>query len=537
MVGIVSELTGYPPELLDVDLDLEADLGVDTVKQAEIFAAIREHYGVARDDSRQAARLSHPDPRHRLDPRQNRGDHGRKSAEHRHRRCGTDAVAVDSPRSTATSPPPTGSRGGCRYPCCGRTLAACVPTGVTLGAGTRVAVMRDHGGVADALITRLTRLGVDVVAMRPDDDIDTVLADARSTACTGWRRSTTRAASRTWTSPAGERRCGAGYATSTRRCDGCTSAARSWSSPPAWADTTATTRPGATCPLGGAVTGFAKAYRRERPDALVKAVDFPVSRKTAALADVLVDETLRDPGCVEVGHAGGPALGRRPGGAPVPRPHEAGEVLGPDPVFVVTGAAGSIVSAITADLAAAWRGTFHLLDLTPEPDPADPICAGTSKTGTGSRPRLAARMRRAGRAPDAGADRAGAGALRAAAGRAGRGPRRRGRRAGTAHYHSVDLTDAGAVEKVIAQVRDTSGRIDVLLHAAGVEISHALPDKEPREFDLVLGVKGDGLFNVLHAVGDAAARRRRGVQLGGRPVRQRRADRLQRRQRPAVQDA
>ena len=51
MVGIVSELTGYPPELLDVDLDLEADLGVDTVKQAEIFAAIREHFGVARDDT------------------------------------------------------------------------------------------------------------------------------------------------------------------------------------------------------------------------------------------------------------------------------------------------------------------------------------------------------------------------------------------------------------------------------------------------------------------------------------------------------
>ena len=51
MVGIVSELTGYPPDLLDVDLDLEADLGVDTVKQAEVFAAIREHYGVARDDS------------------------------------------------------------------------------------------------------------------------------------------------------------------------------------------------------------------------------------------------------------------------------------------------------------------------------------------------------------------------------------------------------------------------------------------------------------------------------------------------------
>ena len=51
VVGVVSQLTGYPPELLDLDLDLEADLGVDTVKQAEIFAAIREHFGVARDDS------------------------------------------------------------------------------------------------------------------------------------------------------------------------------------------------------------------------------------------------------------------------------------------------------------------------------------------------------------------------------------------------------------------------------------------------------------------------------------------------------
>ena len=49
---------------------------------------------------------------------------------------------------------------------------------------------------------------------------------------------------------------------------------------------------GATSPLGGAVVGFAKSYQRECPDVLVKAVDFPASRKTSALADVLVDETL-----------------------------------------------------------------------------------------------------------------------------------------------------------------------------------------------------------------------------------------------------
>ena len=54
----------------------------------------------------------------------------------------------------------------------------------------------------------------------------------------------------------------------------------------------------------------------------------------------------------------------------------------------------------------------------------------------------------------------------------------------------------------MGEVRDTSGRVDVLLHAAGLEISRSLPDKEPREYDLVFDVKSDGWFNVLHAMGD-----------------------------------
>ncbi len=41
--------TGYPAEMLGLDLDLEADLGIDTVKQVEIFAKTREQFGIARD--------------------------------------------------------------------------------------------------------------------------------------------------------------------------------------------------------------------------------------------------------------------------------------------------------------------------------------------------------------------------------------------------------------------------------------------------------------------------------------------------------
>ncbi|MGZ4211542.1 MAG: beta-ketoacyl synthase N-terminal-like domain-containing protein, partial [Actinomycetota bacterium] len=51
VLGLVAEKTGYPADMLELDLDLEADLGVDTVKQAEIFVALRETYGIPRDDA------------------------------------------------------------------------------------------------------------------------------------------------------------------------------------------------------------------------------------------------------------------------------------------------------------------------------------------------------------------------------------------------------------------------------------------------------------------------------------------------------
>src|ERR1051325_3817256 len=52
VLALVVEKTGYPKDMLDLELDLEADLGVDTVKQAEMFAAIREMYNIPRDESR-----------------------------------------------------------------------------------------------------------------------------------------------------------------------------------------------------------------------------------------------------------------------------------------------------------------------------------------------------------------------------------------------------------------------------------------------------------------------------------------------------
>ena len=257
---------------------------------------------------------------------------------------------------------------------------------------------------------------------------------------------------------------------------------------------------GATAPLGGSVTGFTKAYKRERPDALVKAVDFEAGRDAAEIAALLIDETLRDPGAIEIGyrHAQRWTVGLEERPAADGQP---GMTLDKDSVFLVTGAAGSIVSAITADLAAASGGTFYLLDLVPEPDAGNPDLKRFATDKEALKRDLFARIQARGeRATPALVEKELASLERAKAARDAIDAVRAA--GGTAHYYSVNLTDGDAVAKVIADVRQRSGRIDVLLHAAGIDRSHALPDKDPREFDLVFDVKSDGLFHLLHAIGD-----------------------------------
>jgi NAD(P)-dependent dehydrogenase (short-subunit alcohol dehydrogenase family) len=254
---------------------------------------------------------------------------------------------------------------------------------------------------------------------------------------------------------------------------------------------------GATAPLGGAVTGFVKAYWRERPDVLAKAVDFPDSRKTAALADALIEETLCDPGAVEIGRAGGRrwTVGLRE----VPfGDGSGGMTLGSETVFAVTGAAGAIVSAIVADLAKVSGGTFHLIDVTTEPDPADPDLIQFAADRDGFKKTIAARLAADGTRPTpvlierelSRCERLQSALIAIQAVRAA---------GGKAYYHEADLTDPKAVAKVMAGIRDQDGRVDVLVHAAGLDISRAVADKEPREYDLVFDVKSDGLFNLLHA--------------------------------------
>jgi acyl transferase domain-containing protein/NAD(P)-dependent dehydrogenase (short-subunit alcohol dehydrogenase family) len=519
VLDIVAEKTGYPKEMLDLDLDLEADLGIDTVKQAEMFAAIRAAYKIPRDENlklRDFPTLAHVikfarEGQMKLAPT--------PASE----TSGEPDVTPKPPVSAAPTAPARALPNLTSLEAANRiprrvpvptprpSLAISKPTAVKLGRGSRVVIMSDAGGVGDALAQQLRGMEVEVLSIEHAPDTAAVadllkkwmaagpiqgiywlpaldkekrLADMDAAA---WheairvRVKLLYASMRTLyqqIAPTGT------FLVSATRLGGMHGYDEA----------------GAFAPLGGAVVGFTKTYQRERIDALVKAVDFEAERNPSDIAKLLIAESLRDPGAVEIGHRGDQrwtvGLQEKPAADGQP-----GFVLNPDTVFAVTGAAGSIVSAITADLAAASGGTFYLLDLVPEPDPNNPDLKRFVSDRDGLKRDLFARMQARGeRATPALVEKELAALERAqAAVSAIEAVRAAG---GTAHYFSVNLADADAVATVIEQVRKRSGRIDVLLHAAGLERSHFLPDKEPAEFDLVFDVKSDGWFNLLHAIGD-----------------------------------
>jgi acyl carrier protein/NAD(P)-dependent dehydrogenase (short-subunit alcohol dehydrogenase family) len=555
VLRIVSEQTGYPTDMLDLDLDLEADLGIDTVKQAEMFAAIRTAYDIPRDDELQLR--DYPTLAHTIQfvydrrpasevPTARSAPDVPGTSEATTAEAGTGTALVDASSAeaesgmasfdatakfSATVAPPDATAASERtspdapaaavprrapLPLLRPALQWCKPTGVTLEAGKRVLVMMDRGGVGKALVGRLQKLGVETLVVDRTRDADTLNGCISAWKATGpvhgvywlsaldeeatiaemnleqWRAETHARVKllyhtmRSLYNDIGEKGT---FLVSAARLGG----------------QHGYDAAGAVAPLGGAVTGFTKAFKREKTDALVKAVDFEASRKTAAFADLLIDETLKDPGVLEVGYQDGLRWTIGLADAPIDDTKPASVSLNADTVFVITGAAGGIVSAITADLATASGGTFHLLDLAPAPDGDDPEVTLFASDKQALKRDLFERLKAQGERVtpimveqelDAIERRHAAHSAITAIEKAG----------GTAHYHSVNMLDGPAMAAVMKNIADTSGRIDVLLHAAGLEISRSLPKKEPAEFERVFDVKSDGWFNLMSNLGNMPLR-------------------------------
>jgi NAD(P)-dependent dehydrogenase (short-subunit alcohol dehydrogenase family) len=507
--------------MLDLDSDLEADLGIDTVKQAETFAAIRQAFDIPfqenlklrdyptlasviefvytmRPDLRIGARSDSPPP--------------------------ASAPAPGAPIQAAPVRPAVKTIGSLEdadkmprrvpVPALRPSLDWCKPTGVTLDEKSRVVVMLDQGGVGKKLVEKLQKRGVTTLVVEPG-----IATDALEAQLKGWQNEAP--IQGVYWLPAldveqtiEEMTLDEWRELNRLRVKNLYTAMRAFYDSVTGPNTflVSATRlgglhgygpTGATAPLGGAVVGFTKAYNMEQimreggKGLTVKAVDFEPSRKTVEPADQLIGETLFDPGVVEVGYFEGQRYTVTLEEAPA-KDGNPGMTLDKETIFVITGAAGGITSAITADLAVHSSGVFYLLDLVQAPARDDKHVALFRQGRETLKNALIAEARDAGEKPTPkqiddkimGIERSEA-ALRAIEAVEAAG--------GTAYYYSLDLRDGEKVTAVVDDIRQRHGKIDVLLHAGGLLIDRTLPNKEPHQFALVFDIKADGFFSLLKA--------------------------------------
>jgi acyl transferase domain-containing protein/NAD(P)-dependent dehydrogenase (short-subunit alcohol dehydrogenase family)/acyl carrier protein len=512
VLELVAGKTGYPRDMLELDLDLEADLGIDTVKQAEVFALVREAFSIPRQDD--VKLRDYPTLRHVI------------GFVNKYLPAAAPVAPAAPPVSAPTAPAATIAAparvvaegpspfvsGLLRRPVVilRPPLDSCKKTGVRLEKGSRVVVVADSEGAGKLLCEQLESRGVQVLRIdaRPERaEIEAALhtwAQAGSVSGLYFLPALDRSAPLSDIDLVQFRKLyrdrvlllhGAARGLYETLNPGCfvVSATRMGGQHGYGAA-------GASNPVGGAVTGFTKTLRRERPDLLAKAVDFEDGASAEMIARALLDETERDPGAVEIGYAGGlrVTVGLEVMQA-LPTDGKPPVKLDQNTVFAVTGGAGAITVAIVRDLAAASCGTFYLLDARAMPPESEHALLEIVIKDREAAKRLVFERIKAekGRATPAQVEEKlfdlerQAGILEAL-----RGVEQAG---GRAFYRQVDVLDGAAVKAVVDNIRAESGRIDVILHAAGLERSRSLDRKPVEEFDLVFRVKADGLFNLMAA--------------------------------------
>lgn len=502
----VSEKTGYPVEMLDLDLDLEADLGIDTVKQAELFAAVREHYQLPRrEDLRLAdyntlakviqfmrdSLIAQKAPTGEARPVSSQGAEVGTSSE-------LSANLLDNllqqsagqviPRRIVV-------------PVLRPRLDLCVSTGVILDGSSRIVVVADQGKVAEALVKRLRSRKVQVLLI-PADELRDSFAKVEEFVSAGGVSGVYFLAALDVEPHLSEMNEEIWQAELDRRVLSLFTLLRTISGEPFLVSATRMgglhgySPEGALAPLGGGVSGFTKALARERPNVLIKVVDFEKEAKPAEIAMRLFSETLSDPAVTEVGWRENQRYGFTLVECPLDAPEPA---LTGEEVYVVSGGSGGIVAPVVLDLARNAGGRFYLLSRTPLPDPDDAALKALRADRDAFKMKMIQELKARGEKATpavvdqklAVLDRALATLdLIAAAQKAG----------ATVRYLPCDVTDPGSCERAIQAVVAEAGRVDVFLHAAGIERSRRLESKPQEEFQQTLAVKASGFFHLFKAM-------------------------------------
>ncbi|BDV42216.1 hypothetical protein GURASL_11390 [Geotalea uraniireducens] len=472
LLAVVSEKTGYPVEMLELEMGLDSDLGIDSIKRVEILSAIAErlpnapaigpeHLGTLRTLGEIAAHLA----------------------------AGAPATAVTAPMAAATpaatpipaEPAPAPIDRQAVLPVA--LEAAAAPLALAAG---EFWLTDDGSPFVAALAAQFRERGTAVrllagdalPGLAPSEALAGLVIVAPQTGCTDLFHEQAFLLLQ-HALPALRRGATAGGAlcATVSRLDG----AFGCGSTTELLD-----------PLSGGLAGLAKTAAREHPELHCKAIDLGDFAAPDAMAAALTDELLRS-GPLEVGLTPGRRItlelaGLPPADLPATPPLAAGEVV------IVTGGGRGVTAATAIALARACRPLLVLLGRSPEPAPEPAWLHGLADEGAIKRtiidhaaeklhPReIEERYREvvAGRELRATLEQI------AAAG-------------GKAIYRAVDIRDAAAVTALVDEIRREHGPIRGLVHGAGVLADRLIADKTREQFARVYGTKVAGLRALLAA--------------------------------------
>jgi NAD(P)-dependent dehydrogenase (short-subunit alcohol dehydrogenase family)/acyl carrier protein len=493
LLAIVSERTGYPAEMLELDADLEGDLGIDSIKRVEIAGTLSQTVALPDGASIDVEELT-------------------ASRTLRQVIAVLEAIiapaaggSADTP-DEAPDPPGTAAEvageearpfepGPADEERIGRFVlqaasAPAISAPRALAASGAVVIVDDETGVGEALADALAVRGVPTLltaAEEPASPETAARLTERLRATHGGAKALVHLAA------LGEHTEDAGLPALLLLAQALRPELEA-AAAAGGAVVLGATQLGGDFGVGGApegaasegtVPGFLKTLAQEWPAVRVKAVDLSPMAPDAA-ASRLLDELTAADEILEVGYRNGQRT--RLNLAPVPlddRPDE--EPLGPDSVLLVTGGARGITAEVAVTLAERYRPTLVLVGRTAADDKEDEELAGLTDLRA-VRAAFIERRRRDGQQVTPGLVEADCRRLLRQR-EVRENLARLARARANVEYLTCDVRDPGVFGALIDRVYETHGRIDGVIHGAGVIEDRLVRDKEVESLRRVLATK------------------------------------------------
>ncbi len=459
--ALISERTGYPMDMLDADLDLEADLSIDSIKRTELTGLLIDrlhltHSGETLDDSvlDELARM-----------RTLRG-----IVDWIITRTGTSRPATSAGATPAQATPASGA---CRYLVEAVTLPPLVVSPDASLAGRRVSIVGDGVGIALELSVLLEQRGAQVRLLSPDSLITIRSSQVRGSEVLIYLAALDRC--REPVLPQGFaalREAVLGGVGSLIVVTG--SGGRFGRTP----------EPNGIHGVG--LPGLVRTIAREFADRCVRVIDVDPKQPPVHLAGHLLAELLTPQAPITVGYATGQRITLELTSAPLD-PAQPGELgLGPSSVVLLTGGARGITARVAIGLARASGCHLELLGRTPQPTAEEHPLTATATDRIALRRVLAHAGNRTPAEIEAAinrilAEREIRTTLAQLTGLAA-----------SVHYRALDVRDPTALAALVEDIYHRHGRLDGIVHGAGVLTDRLLADKSTEEFTRVWETKVNG---------------------------------------------